>query len=347
MNIDPEENETVNKPTMKRIVLQSRILETLGAPLIAAVGDVVKRQAPENDNSATPRTEAEQTASLLAKTIQVSLLLSNSMDIRDSEGEAGSVRLALTALSASLIAGHYRQTGEIPDDNDLKRLITALEAVLTFSDNFIVSDESNIRLELLASGDIRLDGTQMNIQFINTLIPVVNAVAVFSFGQPEQKLVSDITERLIQRMYALYSAWPTEDIPDREKRRAELSLLKGLVEIYVQCHKDATDKLTATDKQGQSREGSSEATVASVWESFETRVSMLDTLTKATAQQAKNQPTSTSEAPSPVTTTQPAEEIAPAQKQEEGTQDNDSKNPMSFFKPGAAKPEDKAGETEE
>ena len=85
----------------QRSAFQVQILEKLGAPLMGAVAEVAARQRKDGED--TQKQEAERLAELLAKTVQVSVGLAGSMDLKDTDGQADSARLK--ALLAQYAGG--------------------------------------------------------------------------------------------------------------------------------------------------------------------------------------------------------------------------------------------------
>ena len=75
--------------------LSLAILGKIGAPLMAAVGDVAARGVP------TEKPQAEQLAALIGKAVQTGIGLAGSMDLRDA-ADADAIRLALSAIAAPL-----------------------------------------------------------------------------------------------------------------------------------------------------------------------------------------------------------------------------------------------------
>src|ERR1700744_1308262 len=147
----------------ERSLLQIQILEKLGVPLITAAGGGMSAEGPQT---------AERLSALLSRAVQSALALAKAMDIADTDPQADSVKLGLAALSASLIAGHYRQTGKVPEDTHIKKLSSALETMLSYSDSFL---PVAARLQALEPNAFPADEHQIALQTINALAPVVNA----------------------------------------------------------------------------------------------------------------------------------------------------------------------------
>lgn len=339
---------------MQRAELQTRVLEKLGAPLVSAVGDVMHRSKDGADN---PRQEAERTAELLAKTVQLSVAIANAMDLRETDGGGDSVRLTLALLAGSLIAGRYRQIGKMPSDAEIQRLSAALEAALSFSDNFVASAESAIRIDQLDPGVVLADENQMSIQYINCLIPVVNAVAAFSFGRPERKLVQEIAGRLVERAQGVAKNASSGALSGKAEKQAELAVLRGLATLYVRAHEAETERLMAMDETSRARaaqEAGGEFSMNNVWSAFEARVEMVSALSQSlsggrpdggrgpdvavtTGRSAAAPPvTSPVTPPPPETRERPAASAPPPAPPlpaaPEAGENAPSQNPMSFFK---------------
>lgn len=331
----------------QRSALQMQVFEKLGAPILAAIGEVAARGeggAPDD-----PRAEARRVALMLGKAVQASIALSNAMDLKDDDGQADSIRLALASLSGSLIAGSYRLTGRVPEDAEIGRIVSALEAVLSFADNFSPAADTMGRLRALEPGAVPYDDNQVAVLYFNRMVPVVDAVAAFSFGRPEKKLVQEIAGRLNRRAGEMREALSGPAADPRAARQEELTLLAALVDIYHGCHRAETLRLMAMDDAARMDAARSNGGVLSmdpVWDAFEMRVAMLEALGAGVA--ADGPASSSPFAPAPQTPAQappvfaPPREAAappaPAQPvQESAPPAAPSGNPMSFFKPGPKK----------
>jgi len=155
-----------------------QILDKIGAPLLS----VAEGNADQADTATT-------VASLLGKVVEASIAMNDTLDLNATDAQDDSLRVALAAIAGSLVADQYKQKGKVPEAADLSRIQSALSAVLTFGDNFTLSDAHVARLENIKAKGAPVDAHQINIQYVDALIPVINAVSAFPFGQPEQKLI--------------------------------------------------------------------------------------------------------------------------------------------------------------
>ncbi|MCB9988536.1 MAG: hypothetical protein H6868_04270 [Rhodospirillales bacterium] len=327
-----------------------QFLEKLGGPLASAVTSVV---AGDSDDVASPeaaRKEAAEIATLLTKSVELSVNLAAKMDLKDNEENADALRLALAAMAAPLIAHQYSINGKIPSDAKLQSLAKTLEATLLFADNFTPGADITMRLANTEAGSAPADGDQISIQYICALTPVVNVVETFPFGQPEQKLVQDIARRLVKRATALrQTIGETIPLQEQDAKKIELRLLRALVDLYVQCHQAETNRLTGMSNEARAQSAPSQdggLSMDPVWSAFETRAKMMEVLagslsgtpaTTTNAAPAPQAPVEPPPAPAQATPPAPAQVSSPPPPAPESppADDNASYNPMSFFKPGA------------
>ncbi len=251
-----------------------QVLEKLASPLVAAISEVSVRNMmlPDPTQKGAMRPEAEQVAGLLTKSTQMSIGLSNIVDMNLPENEADSLRLALTSLSSPLIANFYRLSGRVPTDAELDRIMAAMNSVITYADHFVTAGDASARLQHMDTDFFPVDPHQIVLQYLNVLLPAVNSIMAYSFGQPEKKLVQDVTERLV-REAKNFREKLFPDLNEKEAARAELAVLRMASLIYSQCHFAEMAKLMATEEQ--SRQGLAPA-MTTLWQAFGLRLQMLE-----------------------------------------------------------------------
>ena len=240
-----------------------QILGKIGTPLLAAA-----------DHGVSDSDTATIVASLLGKVVETSIAMNQTLDLTATDSQDDSLRVALAALAGSLVADQYKQKGKVPDASDLNRIQAAMSAVLTFGDNFTLSDAHIERLQSLKADGGVVDAHQISIQYVDALIPVINAVGAFAFGQKEQKLVMDVSDRLVKRTAEMREVLLPGLSGDDEKL-AELAILRATASVYASCHEAETQKLTGAD-------GDSPAAISiePVWKAFEMRTAMLEAVAK-------------------------------------------------------------------
>lgn len=258
-----------------------QVLEKIGAPLMASVIEAQAR-APGREPAQQLHNEAQKIAELLAKTVQASIEMGNSLDLGPMGDLTDSIRIALTGLASPLVAGSFRLHGKAPGDPEMKRMIAALQAVLTFAENFEANTENADRLRNIQADGGKADAAQEAVQYINAYLPVVNAIAAFSFGQNEQKLIMEAASRisvaakmLQQKLFANLGA---------EDKRFELGVLSALGNIYAACHRAETARVQAmNDDQRVQMQADGTSSSDIVWKNFEIRAAMIEQLARGIA----------------------------------------------------------------
>lgn len=321
-----------------------QVTEKIGVPLLAAA----ESRASADDS----RSEATIVAELLARAVQAGVELAGAMDIRETGAEGESVRLALAGMAGPLVAGHYRNSGKVPGEPEVKRLVTALSAALTFADNFSPAAGNTARLAALEAGMPPADDTQVMIQCLQALVPMVVAISAYPFGRPERKMVQDVTERLVQQAGNLAARlMPGE--PESDLKLMELVLLRAMVPLYCAAHQTEMQRVMKLDDNARQQAAQANGGVLPlepVWQSFDKQVAMLDVLAQSLAGRFVSvRPTSAGTddraPPAPGRPAIPAETpvippsaapVAPVSPPAE----SGPYNPMAFFKPGSQRDAD-------
>jgi hypothetical protein len=254
-----------------------QVLEKLAAPMVAAISEVSVRQSliPDPSMPGAMRPEAEQVAGLLTKSTQLSIGLSALMDMRQTEEEADSIRLALTSLASPMMSNIYRLAGRAPNDSEIQRITDAMGAVVSYSDGYRAASDVNVRMSQIEADFFPSDDAQVTLLYMSALLPVVNSIMAYSFGQPEKKLVQEVTERLVRESKFLRAKMFPEIQEGQLSAKADLALLRMAGLIYSQCHFAEMAKLMATEDQV--RQGMA-PTMTALWQSFILRMQMLEIL---------------------------------------------------------------------
>ncbi|MCB1682634.1 MAG: hypothetical protein H6858_08115 [Rhodospirillales bacterium] len=288
------------------------LLQSLGLPLLSAVQKNSSQSSHEFDASK----EAQKIAELLASSQKLGRELRHALDL-SGETDKKSLRIVLTTLAAQLVASLYDESGKIPNEHDVKRMLAGFESVLTFSDQFTPEADSVERLKALAAEYALFDGYQLHMQYLQSCLPVIRAVSLFSFGQPESKLVKDICDKLAQRAADMRLKFFGEALDINQVRMADLAFLRMLAGLYADCHEIETQRLARLDETARAS-----IQPASVWAVFEQRAQMLDALAESLL------PLSAS--------VQEAVNLSAANENTESGDDDQqatgTSNPMTFFK---------------
>ena len=237
-----------------------QLLEKIGAPLLGAINQV------SADDEAVQEQAAQVMAKLLGQSVQMGTMLYNAVEIKESEEQADSTRLALAGLCAPLMAEFYTKNRAEPSDDDIKRMSQSLEAILSFGENFSPAAQGQSRLQTIDEDVVLFDKNQPILMTIQAMVPVINAVEEFPFGQQPRKLIQEITAKLEARAAEMA-------VPQGGDKVTELVVFKALAALYAQCYKDEVVRVSSA---GDGARG--ELSVDPIWASFETKISMVEVL---------------------------------------------------------------------
>lgn len=305
-----------------RTLFLIELLDKLGTPLMKSASAV----------GGDDITQAKALAAMVGSSVQLGMSLGQVVGVNDTAGnedEADGIRVALTALSGPMIAELYRVSGKIPGDEDVRRLSKSLESLVTLAQNFTPSAGHTARLKLMDGSRPLYDASQSQIFYLNALLPVLSAVAEFSYGIPETQLLTDIAQKLDIRAENLRGDLMGTGADEAEIKFSTLMILHSLARLYAECHRAHTLKIMASDQADKTPD------IMDVWLAFDVRLSMLETLLNIAVPAGQRSasasltpvgpPPAQNPAAPPVTApTPPPASSAPIS--------NPGGNPMAFFK---------------
>lgn len=245
-----------------------QVLEKIGSPLTMAVAAVPGNQAGS---------EAQRVAELLNKSVQLGLALADGMNVRD-ESQADGVHLALAAFAGPLVAGQYMTSGgRVPGDLEIRRMAGALQAVLTFADNFTPAADTTMRLQNNEPGSESADESLIHVQMMNAFAPMLQAVAQYTFGRQENKLVQDIVGRIFDRAETMRADIFGVDLPVKQARRIDLVLVKMMSGVYAGAHMGEMARLMSLSEQDRTVAMATPGGVSMdpIWTAFDRQVAMI------------------------------------------------------------------------
>ena len=247
-----------------------QVLESIGTPLLNAVAEVCADDAsipPE----ARPQEEARRIASLLSKTVQNSIEIGKLAGLNEAPN-IEELRLSLATLSSHLIANHYRHTKKLPEDDDLQAITSSMQAVSSFTDNFILDQDTTDRLK--AMGSQMKDPAAAQIQTLRAFLPVILAIGSFSFSKTESQFIQEVSTKITAKCDSVMDM-VFAGLSDDEKKLAKIHVLGMLCDIYAGCHNAEVKRLTKLDGEAKAVI----TTQASIDEILKTSISALQSFT--------------------------------------------------------------------
>jgi len=242
-----------------------KILETIGSPLLRSV------LAAANADGAGDEKAAQELASLLSRSVQLSIQMGQDFDFSKGSDQGDALRVALAALAAPIVAESYSRTGKALSEQESAKIAGVLNSVLTFSDNFAPGEEAADRLSNLKADGAPVDGAQADIQYMDAFLPIVQEIAEFSFGQQESKIALDVADKLVKRAVEIREA-RLPSLPDADaQKRAEVAILRNLAQLFASCYRATVQSLSGAAESGGDVPG-----IEAVWEAFDKQSALLD-----------------------------------------------------------------------
>ncbi len=256
---------------MKRAELLTVIMHDIGLPVIEGVIQVALNQPEEK--------VIEDITRLLRQTIDNADDIRGLLDLVEEEEKDVSVRLNLATLSCHIIAAHYKRTGSLPTQAELKRTVSSVDQLLTFSENYIPMD----RLEGVFPENIRglspLSRTVANLVYLKYYVPLVDVVADFPFGQEEAHMIQNVSEKLRDKATEITHALMGAEISIAEQKSSELLILSSLIPLYCSCHIHEKNRIMELDEDVRAKENNDEQ-IENIWLLLDKRIGMLTVLAK-------------------------------------------------------------------
>lgn len=322
----------------QRTAFLIQVLERIGTPLATAVTSMPVQGVTGTD--AILRQDAQRVAELLNRSVQLGLSMAESMNVRDA-ARADGVHLALAAFAGPLIAGQFMAGGgRVPGDAEVKRLAASLQAVLTFADNFTPAADSTMRLQNMDAGDQPADEHMVHVQMLQAFSPVLQVISEYAFAKPENRLLQDVSARLVIRAEDLRKGMFGPDLPPRAARQADLVLLNLVCGLYATSHRAETMRLMTMDEK--SRAGTI-ISMDGVWALFDKRVEMVRLMADQIIPPAATGTgaSGSTQGPNPAMQNYFTENLPPAVARPAPVSSAEKPaNPMAFFGPGGKKAAD-------
>lgn len=294
-----------------------QVFEKIGTPLFASVNEVASRNIMTGQAKELPSDIeiAKTVAQLLTSVTQSGSKLSEKIGLTTNDPDSDAIQIALAGILSPIVANLYQVTGQTPKEQDLDRVLASFDTVASFSDNFTSLQDGANQLESLPASAPK-GATQDSLRYTMAMVPLVNSVAAFSFGEEPDKLLKKVSERVTKEVKEISATVPGDNTD-------EISILSGIVTIYSQCHFSEMARIMAmTDEQRQT----SPVTIDGVWAMVDQRLDML----KALVGGITNPQQTTAEAPA-TTAEIPNPPVTPTATQAEAPKSAGGGGPMSFF----------------
>ncbi|MGH1378541.1 MAG: hypothetical protein ACRBB3_06935 [Alphaproteobacteria bacterium] len=305
---------------MEQSTFISSVLPDIGLPLVRTI---IENCKAEDEESITQEMEK-----LLALTVKSNDYIKDALEINDSNSENPDLHLLLSSLSSKIIASHYERTKASPTDKDLKQITGAINALLIFSENYApIINLTDAYPENKDKPSLSPKHTT-DLIYISVFLPLINAVSTFSFGLNPSRMIQNVSEKMGVRTTQIRSHLLGDTLNDKDRKTAEIRILKTLIDLYSSCYMQEISRITEIG-QSENQPQSNKQQIEHIWNLFENRVSLLFGLAQEASSETSNY------------TTENAEEDVAALFEESQTKnveedvlpnDDQPTTPMSFYK---------------
>jgi hypothetical protein len=240
----------------------------VGMPLLQALTETPG--GGEGSTAGTPAIKAEQFGALIESTVNLSRELAANMGAAEDETDAW-IRWALAAASSQMVASSFRATGQAISPDEAKRLAgIASELQTKFKTQIPAGNET-----------VPNTVATFRVKMMETLVPVVGAVAQYSFGRAEHALLAEVAERLVKTADQVTRALAPSGSTPEEWRLLCWNVLKAAGQIYTESHYAEADRLlymNPDDRAAYFAKHGNVVPMTQVWQAFNQRIAMLATL---------------------------------------------------------------------
>jgi hypothetical protein len=256
-------NQTSDKSRMQSIVATFR---QLGLPLLQAVNE----SRPKEDGAAVAGLNLEALAPLIDGTIMFSQKLAAQAGASEDQIDAGA-RWALAGASANVVGAAYKMSNKVMSEEEASKIA---EITIGLQDKFkglIPVEEENVPNTVAT----------FRAKMLEAMVPVVGAIAQYSFGRSEHALLAEVAERLIKTADQITRALAHPGATPEEWRLLSWHVLKAEGQVYMESHFAEADRLLympAEERAAYFAEHGQIVPMNQVWQAFNQRMAMLATL---------------------------------------------------------------------
>jgi hypothetical protein len=238
----------------------------LGLPLLQAVSDEQNRQKTGEGQALN----LDALGPLVENTIMLSAKLAAQAGASDDQVDAW-VRWALVGAAAQVVGASFKTSGRLMTEEEADNIAAI---AIGLQDKFKAQ---------IPQGQETVANTvaTFRAKMLEAMVPVVSAVAQYSFGRSEHALLAEVAERLIKTSDQVTRALAPTGASPEEWRLLCWNVLKASGQIYAESHFAEADRLLYMDPDERAAYFAQHGQIVpmqQVWQAFNQRMAMLATL---------------------------------------------------------------------
>lgn len=243
----------------------------IGMPLLQALTDTAaNRQQAGGDAGAN----TELFNGLVDSTVLLSQKLSGELGATDAPIDAW-VRWALVGAASQVVASNFKATGQPMQADEADRLAA-----------IAVELQNRLKSPLLpptSQTNEPLPNTvyTFRAKMMEAMVPVVGALAQYSFGRSEHALLAEVAEKLVKTADQVTRALAPAGCTPEQWRLLCWHVLRAAGQIYTESHYAEADRLLYMNPDERTAYFAAHGNVppmTQVWQAFNQRMAMLATL---------------------------------------------------------------------
>ncbi|HRJ12669.1 MAG TPA: hypothetical protein PKW15_05440, partial [Alphaproteobacteria bacterium] len=237
----------------------------LATPILNAVAET---GGPNADDPNRPEKTPENNAAIFGELLQnvgdLSRQVAQQLGFDDSSRYDG-VRWEVSKIMAQLVASYFRATAAPMPAAKAEELLPIMQSAAP-----IVPEIMDVTRPQSPT-----DTMLPQVRAINHMIPVLSAISRFAFGRPENEVMTEIAEKLLNKTQNIIREFVPPETSDSEKKQFEDGILEALGKIYAESHYAEMDRLLDMPPEERAKYVQSynnKPPMEPVWQAFDLRV---------------------------------------------------------------------------
>jgi hypothetical protein len=262
-------NQTPDPSSASRMQTLLTTFRQIGMPLLQALMDVPAGAQGEAAQPAVPNTE--QFNALVDSTVTLSRELSSQLGASEDQTDAW-VRWALAGAASQVVAAHYKAAGQPLPAEEAKRL-----AAIAID----LQNKFKSVMPTAAAEPMPNTVATFRAKMMEAMVPVVGALAQYSFGRAEHALLAEVAEKLVKTADQVTRALAPAGCTPEQWRLLCWHVLRASGQIYTESHYAEADRLlymNPDDRAAYFAQHNNVPPMTQVWQAFNQRMAMLATL---------------------------------------------------------------------
>lgn len=239
-------------------------LRYVGGPLLTALLEA----GQQDQGGATRKPNLEAFPLLIDSAANLARQIADKIDGIDA---SATLRWGAVSAACQLVAANYRASGQPLDAAAAAPILEVINALPERFKNLITGGMEPIPNQIAT----------FRAKMLEALVPVVGAVAQYSFGRAEHGLLAEVAERLMRTADQITrSLAPVGSTPEQWRLLCWV-VLKSAGQIYADSHYAEADRLlymNPDDRAAYFAKHGNVVPMTQVWQEFNQRMALLATL---------------------------------------------------------------------